>query len=341
MEKVMLFGRKLDELKEIVKKLGLTSFTSKQISEWLYRKQISSFDEMTNLSKEARSKLNDNFEIGLNEPVKVEISEDGTKKYLFKTSQEKYIETVFIPDNERGTLCVSSQAGCKMGCEFCMTGKQGFQGNLTSGEILNQLVSIPERKIISNIVYMGMGEPLDNIDNVLSSLEILTSDYGMQMSPRRITVSTIGIIDGLTKFIDKSDCHLAVSIHNPFNEERKSLVPVQQTNPITEIINIIKKYDWRHQRRVSFEYIMFKGLNDTDSHLNRLIRLLSNIFCRVNLIYFHEIPNVAFKPSDESTMIKFRDGLNKKEIICTIRKSRGQDISAACGMLSTKVFTGK
>ncbi len=341
MVKVRLLGRTLKDLKNIVRQTGLPSYTSKQISDWLYKKSISSIDEMTNLSKSAREKLNERFEVGKTDPVKSESSVDGTIKYLFTSLSGKYIEAVYIPDKDRNTLCVSSQAGCKMGCDFCMTGKQGFQGNLDSGDILNQLLSIPESDQVTNIVLMGMGEPLDNLRNVLNALEILTSDYGMAKSPRRITVSTIGIISNLKEFLDNSECHLALSIHNPFDEERGLLVPAQKINPVSELIDIIKTYDWKHQRRVSFEYIMFKGVNDTDSHLRKLIRILSGIYCRVNLINYHQIPGASYSPSEESTMIKFRDALNDKGIISTIRISRGEDISAACGMLSTKELNKK
>lgn len=336
MDKENLFGKRLKEIKNIVRQTKLPSYTAKQISDWLYKKNISSIDEMTNLSKTARLKLKDRYMIGLSDPIKVDISEDGTKKYLFATFTGKFVEAVYIPDDDRHTLCLSSQAGCKMGCDFCLTGKQGFHGNLNPGEILNQYTSLPERDAITNIVYMGMGEPLDNQENVLKSLEIFTSDYGMAKSPRRITVSTIGISKGLKEFVDNSECHFALSLQNPFDQERGLLVPVQKTNPLSELIEILKKYDWKQQRRISFEYIMFKGINDTDTHLKKLIRLLSDIYCRVNLIRYHKIPGVSFEPSAETRMIIFRDKLNEKGIITTIRRSRGKDISAACGMLSSK-----
>jgi len=333
--KVSLIGKSLKDLKNIVRQTGLPAYTSNQLADWLYKKYVGSIDDMTNLSKPARLKLNQRFDVGLSAPIKTEVSEDGTKKYLFKGFLGNYIETVFIPDEERNTLCVSSQAGCKMACDFCMTGKQGFQGNLEVEDIINQFISVPERDLITNIVFMGMGEPLDNLDNVLKALDIFTSDYGMAKSPRRITVSTIGLLKEIKEFLEKSECHLALSLHNPFDEERGSLVPVQKTNPVSGIMEIIKSYDWKHQRRVSFEYIMFKGLNDTDTHLRRLIKLLSGLYCRVNLIRFHKIPGVKYIPSEDIRMIKFRDSLSDVGITSTIRQSRGEDISAACGMLST------
>jgi 23S rRNA (adenine2503-C2)-methyltransferase len=264
------------------------------------------------------------------------VSIDGTKKYLFPTLHNKFIETAMIPDDERKTVCVSTQVGCKMGCLFCMTGKQGFQGQLTAGEIVNQIRSIEEYGEVSNIVYMGMGEPFDNLEAVLKSLDILTSDWGYAMSPRRITVSSIGIIPAMIRFLNESEAHLAISLHTPFDEERRKLMPVQIAYPIAEVINEIKGWDFGRQRRVSFEYILFKGLNDSAYHVRELVRLLSGIRCRINLIRFHPVPGTPLESPDEETINSFRDQLNAKDITTTIRASRGQDIYAACGLLSTK-----
>ncbi|MEZ5196351.1 MAG: 23S rRNA (adenine(2503)-C(2))-methyltransferase RlmN [Bacteroidales bacterium] len=331
-----LFGKTLEQLKALVLEYQLPGFTAKQIADWLYKKTISSFDEMTNLSIKTRSVLNESFEIGLTQPSSVSISSDGTKKYLFPVNKGRFIEAAFIPDRERATLCVSSQVGCRMGCRFCMTARQGFQSNLTAGEIVNQVRSLPEREQLTNIVYMGMGEPLDNFQNVMQSLEILTSDWGFAMSPRRITVSTIGIIGSMTKFLESSECHLAVSLHSPFDEERRMLMPVQNNHPIEEVLNVIRNYDLGRQRRVSFEYIMFKGMNDTPRHVNQLARILNGIRCRINIIRFHPIPDAPYQTSDKQTIQKFIEALNKKGITTTLRASRGQDIEAACGLLSTK-----
>ncbi|MFB6317328.1 23S rRNA (adenine(2503)-C(2))-methyltransferase RlmN [Saccharicrinis sp. FJH54] len=336
-----LFGKTLDELKSIVAGLGLPAFTAKQIADWLYKKEISDMDDMSNLSKSAREQLKTKFEFGLTPYHNVQESTDGTKKYLFPTIDKKFIETAMIPDEDRVTVCVSSQVGCKMGCLFCMTGKQGFQGNLTAGDILNQLKSISEWQNISNIVYMGMGEPLDNLDEVLKSLEILTSDWGFAMSPRRITVSTIGLVPGLKTFLDKSECHLAVSMHTPFDEERRELMPIQNVYPLQEVLNEIKSFDFGRQRRVSFEYIMFNGVNDTPAHVKELTRLLSGLRCRINLIRFHPIPGTPLTGSPDHKIQTFKDALNKNGILTTIRASRGQDIYAACGLLSTKALMRK
>ncbi len=335
--KEILFGKTLNELIAVTKKTGMPGYAARQIADWLYNKNAESIDEMTNLAKKVREALNSNYEVGRNNYRTVQTSVDGTKKYLFPSSNSKYIETAYIPDKDRATLCISSQVGCKMGCLFCMTGKQGFQGQLSAGDILNQIASLPEKEELSNIVYMGMGEPFDNIDNVLKSLEILTSDWGYAMSPRRITVSTIGIIPAMEEFLEKSEAHLAVSMHTPFEDERKSLMPIESVYPLTDIVNIIKNFDWGRQRRISFEYIMFKGVNDSDRHIKELSKLLNGIKCRINLIRFHPIPDSPLQSSDDETIIRFRDSLTKKGITCTIRASRGEDIYAACGLLSTKI----
>jgi len=334
--KDQLFGKDLNELQEISLALGLPKFTGKQLADWLYKKEITSIDEMSNLSKNARELLNEKYEFGISAPSKVQVSLDGTKKYLFPTSQNKFIETAMIPDDDRKTVCVSTQVGCKMGCLFCMTGKQGFQGQLTAGEIVNQIRSIKEYGDVSNIVYMGMGEPFDNLDAVLKSLDILTSEWGYAMSPRRITVSSIGIIPAMLRFLNESEAHLAISLHTPFDEERRKLMPVQIAYPIADVVREIRGWDFGRQRRVSFEYILFKGLNDTPLHIRELVKLLSGIRCRINLIRFHPVPGTPLESPDEETINNFRDQLNDKDIIATVRASRGQDIYAACGLLSTK-----
>lgn len=336
-----LFGKTLEELKDLSVKLGLPSFTGRQLAEWLYKKEVSSFEEMTNLSLKARALLKENYDTGIMSPTDVQVSVDGTKKYLFPALEGKFIETAYIPDGKRHTVCVSSQVGCKMGCLFCMTGKQGFQGNLSSGEILNQYRSIPEWRSITNLVYMGMGEPLDNLEEVLRSLEVLTSDWGFALSPRRITVSTIGITPAMLEFLNRSNAHLAVSLHTPFEEERRKLMPVQQVYSLKEVLKEIKSWDFGRQRRVSFEYILFKGFNDSVSHVNELSRILHGIRCRINLIRFHPIPDTPLESPDEETIQAFKEKLTAKGITTTIRASRGQDIWAACGLLSTKKLADK
>ena len=338
--KQALFGKTLDQLKTIVTDLHLPVYTSRQIAGWLYQKHVTDIDEMTNLSKKARQLLEEKHEVGLTSPVNVQTSADGTKKYLFEADGH-YIEAAYIPERKRHTLCVSSQAGCKMNCLFCMTGKQGFQGNLTANQILNQVRSIPEHDQLTNLVYMGMGEPMDNLEAVLQSLEVLTSDWGYGWSPKRITVSTIGIVPAMKKFMETSRCHLAVSLHSPFEEEREALMPVSKKYSIKDILDEIRKHDPGRQRRISFEYIVFKGLNDTPRHVKELARILNGIRCRINLIRFHQIPDTDLQTTDEQRLLEFKEELNAKGITTTIRASRGQDIDAACGLLSTKELSKK
>ena len=331
-----LFGKTLNQLKGTIRDFDLPDYTAIQICDWLYKKQVVTIDEMSNLSKASRKKIKENFDVGVTEHSSVSISNDGTKKYLFPVKEDRFIESAYIPEGDRATLCVSSQVGCRMGCRFCMTARQGFQGNLTAGEIVNQIRSLPERDTLTNIVYMGMGEPFDNYPNVIQSLEILTSEWGYAMSPRRITVSTIGIIGPMTKFLDESQSHLAISLHSPFDEERKMLMPVQNNQPIQHVLETIKMFEIGKQRRISFEYIMFNGINDTSRHVNQLARILNGIRCRINLIRFHPIPDTPYKSSDDKTIEIFMTALNKKGIRTTLRASRGRDIEAACGLLSTK-----
>lgn len=331
-----LFGKTLAELTEIVLRLNLPKFTAKQLADWLYKKDISSIGEMTNLSKKARALLEENFVFGLSAPVKETVSKDGTKKYLFQTDENRYVEAAYIPDKDRATLCISCQNGCKMGCKFCNTGLQGFGGNLSVNQILNQIKSLPERNTLTNLVFMGMGEPLDNLENILKALEILTSDYGYAMSPHRITLSTVGVLPALKDFLEKTDVHLAVSVHNPFPEERAQIMPIENAQPLEKTIKLIEKYDFRHQRRFSAEYIMIQGFNDSAKHARKLAEILRNIPSRVNLIRYHEHPGSDFKASSEIKIHEFQEILNSRGIITTIRASRGEDIFAACGLLSTK-----
>jgi len=334
--KDLLFGKTLSQLQQIVAELALPKFTAKQIATWLYKSKIESIDEMSNLSKAARAKLSELYEFGLVKPLTVSKSADGTKKYLFKVGDSMFIEAALIPEETRATLCVSSQVGCKMGCKFCATGKQGFQAQLSSNEILNQLRSIPEFEDITNIVYMGMGEPLDNLDNLMDSLEVLTSDWGYAWSPKRITVSSIGVVPAMKHFVEHSNCHLAISLHNPFDDERSAIMPVNNKYSIQEIIDELRKNDFGRQRRVSFEYIVFHGMNDTPRHVKELVRLLNGLRCRINLIRWHNIPGADFPGTDEKRILEFQNELKAKGIVTTIRASRGQDIEAACGLLSTK-----
>ena len=379
----ILLGKTLEELQAVAQEVGLPRFAGKQLAEWLYVRRATSFDEMTNISLKGREALKANYTIGRHAPVAEAISKDGTKKYLFRISNSEavqqrsgltsngvpeksadfggasseavYIESVYIPDDDRATICVSTQAGCKMGCKFCMTGTLGFHGHLSAADILNQIFSIPDADKLTNIVYMGEGEPMDNLDNVLRSLNAMTSAWGCAWSPKRITVSSVGLLSSpnrliasspLQRFIEESDCHLAISLHNPFSTERQEIMPIEKVNHLSDVIALLKQYDWTHQRRVSFEYICWGGVNDTPKHANELLRLLKGIDCRINLIRFHASPianrqspiansqsSIANRGSDEQQMEWLRDYLTAHGITTTIRRSRGEDILAACGML--------
>ena len=335
--KKILIGMSLGELKTLVKELGMPQFTASQMAKWLYQQHVRSLDEMTNISKANRERLEQHCTIGAMDPIDCQRSKDGTVKYLFPVGDgSKFVETVYIPDGERATLCVSCQVGCKMNCLFCQTGKQGFEGNLTAGDILNQIYALPERDSLTNIVFMGQGEPMDNLDNVLRATEILTADYGYAWSPKRITVSSVGVKGKLKRFLDESQCHVAISMHSPLHEQRLSLMPAEKAMNISEVVELLKQYDFTHQRRCSFEYICFSGLNDTLEHGREIVRLVKGLECRVNLIRFHQIPNVDLPGADLSRMEQLRDYLTANGVFTTIRASRGQDIFAACGLLSTE-----
>ena len=337
-QKKRLLGMTPAELKALVASLGMPAFTAKQVAQWLYVKHVKSIDEMTNLSKQNRELLSEHFEVGAMAPIDCQRSKDGTIKYLFPVQTADsvlFVETVFIPDHDRATLCVSCQVGCKMNCLFCQTGKQGWQGNLTAADILNQIYALPEVDQLTNIVFMGQGEPMDNLDAVLRVTEIMTADWGWQWSPKRITVSSVGVKGKLKRFLDESPCHVAISMHSPLHEQRLQLMPAEKAMPLEETIALLKQYDFTHQRRCSFEYICFGGLNDSPLYGREIVRLLEGLECRVNLIRFHEIPGVNLPASDEKRMEALRDYLTAHGITTTIRASRGQDIFAACGLLST------
>ncbi len=355
--KEKLLGMTLQELKRAAADCGLKPFVGAQLADWLYAKRATGWDRMVNVSKAAREALAAKYDLGVSSPAGTAVSSDGTKKYLFEVhpagrhgvarakpgrdqgpvleeGEGEYIESVMIPEEDRKTLCVSSQAGCRMGCKFCMTGRGGFHGQLDAADILNQFLSIDEAAGLTNAVFMGMGEPLDNYDAVARAIEVLTAPWGFAWSPKRITVSTIGVLPTLKKYLDEQRCHLAVSLHDPFPEERLEMMPAQKAWDIREVLDLIRQYDFSGQRRVSFEYTMFAGFNDDKRHADALIRLLRGLECRVNLIRFHKIPDFPYDCASDAVMEAFRDRLNNHQILCTIRSSRGEDILAACGMLA-------
>lgn len=332
--KTPLVGMTLAQLQQVVCALGMPKFTAKQLAEWIYVHRATSFEQMNNVSKANRARLQEHYTIGLEAPCREQRSIDGTAKYLFTVGEGQAIESVYIPDDDRATLCISSQKGCRMNCHFCMTGKQGYHGNLSANQILNQVLSIPESRELTNVVFMGMGEPMDNLDAVEQVIEIMTAPWGLAWSPKRITVSSIGKMKELSQLIEQTNVHIAISVHSPFHEQRASLMPVENAFPIAKVMQMLSHYDFAHQRRLSLEYIMFNGLNDDIEHAKALEQLINNQPIRVNLIRFHAIPGVNLKTSDEQRMTRFRDYLNSRGIICTIRRSRGEDIFAACGMLA-------
>ncbi len=339
-----LIGMNLDALTKVVLSGGMQKFVAKQLAEWLYKKKVTRFDEMVNISKKNREWLEANYVTGREAPLSRQKSADGTVKYLFDVGSGNDIESVYIPDHVRATLCVSSQAGCKMNCYFCATGRLGFRAQLTAAQIINQVLSIPPAPKpgetpateLTNVVFMGMGEPLDNIDALLTVIEIMTAPWGMAWSPKRITVSTVGKLPQLKDLLEKTQVHVAVSLHTADPMQRDQLMPAQRAFPISSVIKMLEAYDFSHQRRLSFEYIMWRGVNDDIAHADLLIRLIRGLDCRVNLIRFHVIPGVELHPSSDERMLMFRNYLNSKGVTATIRSSRGEDIMAACGMLAGK-----
>ena len=367
--KIPLLGMTPAELKNVAEGLALPKFVAKQMADWLYSKCVADIDGMTNLSKAAREKLSAKYCIGHHSPVDAMHSVDGTIKYLYRTLDGHFVETVYIPDGDRATLCVSSQVGCKMGCAFCMTGRQGFNGSLSASEILNQIYALPQRERLTNIVFMGQGEPFDNYEAVLRATQVLTEEWGFGWSPKRITVSTVGLRKGLQRFLDESKCHLAISLHHPLHEGRSALMPAENAYSVAEMVALLSNYDFcsrrrgksqgsrvkgqgasepqnlrtselqtsaPKQRRLSFEYIVFRGINDSMEHARALVNLLRDLDCRINLIRFHDIPDTPLHGVDDAAMVRFRDYLTSHGLFTTIRASRGQDIYAACGLLSTK-----
>lgn len=351
--KEWLIGKTLAELQQIAADLSLPKYTASQIAQWLYLKRVKSIDMMTNLSKNARETLSQKYEVGGFEPSQNQLSVDGTHKYLFPVLEDLNtapakavaahgIEAVVIPsvsaqekaESERATLCVSSQMGCQMGCKFCMTARMGFRAHLSAGEIMGQFLRVDESTDLTNVVFMGMGEPLNNWVNVSKALSIFTEPWGLAWSPRRITLSTVGIIPMFDTFMSTTNVHLAVSLHNPFDTQRAELMPVQKVYPISDVINKLRDYDFHGQRRLSFEYILFDGWNDTPRHATALLQLLRGMECRVNLIRFHAIPDFPLQPSSMEVVEKFKERLNRGGLLTTLRASRGQDIFAACGLLS-------
>jgi len=341
MEKVDIKSLNMAGLKEFVKELGLEPYRAKQIAQWLYKKRVNSFEEMTNLSKEARKKLAERAELHPLKLVKVEESSDGTRKYLFELKDGSRIESVFIPEKSWNTLCVSTQVGCPAGCKFCLTAKDGFTRNLTPSEIVEQYVAVQrdvgEERRISNVVFMGMGEPLLNFDNVKRAVEIMTDRDMLDLSTRKITISTVGIVPGIERMArEMNKVKLAVSLHATTDEVRDFLVPLNKKYPIKEIMAALRRYPADNNRRIMIEYVMLDGVNDSLEDAKRLAKMVKGLPVKVNLIPFNPYPGAPFKPTPRERIEEFQKVLWDRNIAAFIRDSRGQDISAACGMLRTK-----
>jgi 23S rRNA (adenine2503-C2)-methyltransferase len=334
-----LLGRSQADLESISRAAGEPDYRGRQLFHWVYRRNARTFDEMGNLPSRFRAHLADRYDVGATPPARVNESADGTRKYLFPTRHGGFVEAALIPEGDRITLCLSTQVGCRRSCTFCQTARQGFQGNLTAGEIVNQFHSVPERDGITNIVYMGMGEPLDNPGETAASLALFAEPDGYALPRRRITLSTVGIHPQLQEFLENPETagvSLAVSLHSPFPEERRRIMPVENANPIEETLRLIRSRREDRERRVSFEYTMFAGVNDTPRHVDGISRLLNGLSVRINLIPFHQLEGSPLTPTPPEEIDAFAERLREKGFRTSVRHSRGQDINAACGMLWTR-----
>ena len=345
---VPLLGMTRSELETVAAEAGMRPFAARQMMKWLYEKGAASLDAMTDLSKTGRENLSKHYCTGVRQWKDLQVSGDGTQKFLFTSAAGTPVETVFIPEGDRATVCVSSQSGCKMHCKFCLTGKQGFYSQLTPADILAQIYSLPQRPQVTNIVFMGQGEPFDNYDNVVKAIFLLTSPEAAAMSPKRITLSTCGLLPALKRFVNDTRCNIAISLHSPFHDERMDIMPVEKAYAIADVVDYLSgveafrdirggaRREGSHQRRLSFEYILLKGCNDTPHHVSALKALLRRLDCRVNVIPFHPYPGAAYAAPLHADATAFVDRLCACGINATLRRSRGLDISAACGMLASK-----
>ncbi len=334
MVKKSLCGLTADEIFDLIGPLNFTSSHAISISNSIYKKGISNISEMVKIPYRFKEELFNIAVTGIYLPLASEVSADKSVKYMFRTENGKEFETVYIPDYKRNTVCVSTQSGCRMGCSFCITGRYGFRGNLTAGEIVNQILAIPQAGKVTHIVFMGMGEPMDNLENVLKACNIITAEWGLAISSRNITVSTVGIMPGVEQFLQRSDCNLTLSLYSPFSVERREIIPVENKFPVLNIIEMMKNFPLKKRRRLSIAYIMIKNLNDTDSHLEELKAILKGSKIRVNLLSYHPGNNDKNCSSPAERMQFFKHNLIISGISASIRKSRGADISAACGLLA-------
>lgn len=335
MNKTDLCGLNIEEIFRIIQPEGFDYNYAFKVANTIYKKRINDFSRILNIPNKLKIYLTDNTTAGIYEPITSESSIDETVKYLFINPAGNQFETVYIPDGKRNTVCVSTQSGCRMGCPFCVTAKYGFHGNLSAGDILNQVLSIHPASKVTHIVLMGMGEPMDNLENVLKATSIMTAEWGMAISPGNITVSTVGIMPAVSLFLEKSRCNLTLSLYSPFEDERFNVIPAEKKYPAREIVKVMKSYPLQKKRRFSIAYVMMKNVNDTDRHLTGIKAMLAGSGIRVNLLPYHPVKNDDNASSSDERMQYFRHNLVISGISASVRKSRGTDISAACGLLAT------
>jgi len=328
-------GLSADEILSLISAWGYSYSHALSISNSIYKKKAADINQFSKIPKKLKDQLAEATIIGTIKPVSCQVSTDKTIKYLFRTDTGKEFETVYIPDGRRNTVCVSTQSGCRMGCPFCVTSGYGFRGHLSAGEIVNQIISIPDAHKITHIVFMGMGEPMDNLENVLKACEIITAEWGLAISAKNVTVSTIGIIPGVDKFLLNSNCNLTLSLHSPFPEERKLIVPAENHYPAQNVLELMKNFPLVKKRRMSVAYVMIKDLNDTNRHLDELKKLLLGTKIRVNLLPYHPAQDNSGESSSAGRIQYFKHNLVVSGISASVRKSRGVDISAACGLLAS------
>jgi len=335
MIKKRLCGLTASEISGLIQPGGFDHSAAIKVANNIYKKRITNLPDLTGISKKLISFLESNSETGIYPPAASEVSGDGTIKYLYISPEGLKIESVWLPDNKRRTVCVSTQSGCRMGCPFCVTGRYGFHGNLSAGDIVNQVISLPGSQVATHVVFMGMGEPMDNLENVIRACSILTAQWGVSLSPGNITVSSVGITPAVAVFLERSKCNLAISLFSPFSDERLRVVPAEKIYPVHEIIGMLKTFPVVRKRRFSAAYIMIRDVNDTDRHLEGLKDLLAGSGIRVNLIPYHQVKGDVYVSSSDERLMHFKHELVIHGISASVRKSRGADISAACGLLAS------
>jgi 23S rRNA (adenine2503-C2)-methyltransferase len=313
---------------------GIESRYGRRLLYWIYRKGIKSFGEINDIPARVVKTVMESFETGLSSPLASETSADGSVKYLFKTSGGLFHETVWLPEEKRKTVCISVQSGCRMGCRFCATGQAGWGGNLTAGEIVNQVISLPDR--FTHVVFMGMGEPGDNIEEVIKAANILTAEWGLAAGSGKVTISTVGVTPSVERLLNETECNITLSLHSPFPDERLGVIPAEATWPFADTLRLMKEAGNRRKRRFTVAYVMIEGKNDSDQHIEELKRLLTGTGIRVNILPYHPPVEDSERSSSDAAMIRFKHLLVTSGIGASVRRSRGSDIAAGCGMMAGK-----